>query len=46
MSAQKLSTGMPEVFENESYFVSRKIVIGDVHAAIGTNVLRLGAGRL
>ncbi|PBQ34684.1 hypothetical protein CNR22_23885 [Sphingobacteriaceae bacterium] len=30
MSAQKLSTGMPEVFENENSVVCRKIVIGDV----------------
>ena len=30
MSVLKLSTGMPEVFENESSFVCRKIVIGDV----------------
>ncbi len=39
MSARKLSTGMPEVFENENSFVRRKIVIGDVLAAIGTNYL-------
>jgi|GEM_PF-6909479 len=37
MSTEMLSTGMPEVFENESSFVYRKIVIGDVRAAIGTN---------
>ena len=37
ISAQKLSTGMPEVFENENSFVCRKIVIGNVSAAIGTN---------
>ena len=37
---ERLSTGMPEVFENESSFVYPKIVIGDVRAAIGTNVLR------
>ncbi|MBL7936729.1 MAG: hypothetical protein JNM51_13070 [Bacteroidia bacterium] len=29
-STEMLSTGMPEVFENESSFVCRKIVIGDV----------------
>ena len=35
-----LSTELPKVFENESSFVYRKIVIGNVRAAIGTNVLR------
>lgn len=35
---------MPEVFENESSFVCRKIVFGDVRAAIGTNGLQAGAG--
>jgi len=41
-STEMLSTGMSEVFENENSFVYRKIVFGDVRAAIGTNVLRLG----
>ena len=46
MSAQKLSTGMPEVFENESSFVRRKLSL-EMSAAIGTNVLQAGvrAGR-
>ena len=37
MSTEKLSTGMPEVFETESSFVRRKLSLEMSAAAIGTN---------
>ena len=45
VSTEMLSTGMPEVFENENSFVRRKLSL-EMSAAIGTNGLQACAVRI